>query len=588
MFVNPLSFCDMRKRSTILVDKSLFIKELVEMNQNLFLITRPRFFGKTLNLQMLKRFIQIEVDTRGNPLPENEKNRNYFLGGEVTLDCGDTKVLHKLKIAEHHDIVHKYLGKFPVIYMSLESLSYRSLEGTLEVEISHMYQQHIYLSQYYLPNATYLNDTLKERLRLYMWRVPTNRTMETYELEDSIRFLSELLYHHYKRKVYVLIDEYPVPVNYAFQEYSDDSEAFFNVTTVMRSLFGRAFERNPYLARAVITGTVRVANVSLLNEQVLEQGTLLDKEYSEYYGFTQPELDKLLKQVPTKHHPTAIKNRHNCYNYADQIIYSPRAIADGSPFHRKESIGMEYLLMSVLAEDRMQETLHLLLQQRPLRTKLQKQVFLGQIDKCNETLLSAMVMDGYLNPIPFSGDGESQMYHLLIPNGEVGEWLTSIVERWIRRKLSTPHFSDTVALLASDRVGQFVETFQDHLQTAWLLVEEVDYHHVLRGTVSLLAWRYRFTVWPNLDSQQDPCNYVVIPERSSGSANVYVIQCKVEWMKFTLDTTAANGLKKIGGQQFDALVRDKIKGQTHIRKIVRLSMALCNDNATVLQEIDDV
>ncbi|MEO1301332.1 MAG: AAA family ATPase, partial [Bacteroidota bacterium] len=195
--------------SDLFVDKSLFIKEFLERTNEVSLITRPRRWGKSLNMDMLKRFLAIEVDDQGKPLPQEQSlNRKLFVGGEVVIrpKTGKVKQLFPLKIAQQcPDLISDYQGEYPVIsigFKDAKGSSYQAIEEGVRGRIIELYRQYGYLEAYFQALGTTVGDTQREQLCRYL-----RGSFSEEELKSSLRFLSELLHKYFGKEVYILIDE---------------------------------------------------------------------------------------------------------------------------------------------------------------------------------------------------------------------------------------------------------------------------------------------------------------------------------------------------------------------------------------------
>ncbi|MEM7383137.1 MAG: AAA family ATPase [Bacteroidota bacterium] len=208
------SFADLLLSSNVFVDKSMFIQEfLEESGGKVILLARPRRWGKSLNMDMLRCFLTIEVDDQGVPIPQEQSlNHKLFAGGEVVIgsQTGKVKQLAPLKIAQQcPDLISDYQGQYPVISLGLKDVrgsSYQEIEEGVKKQITQLYIEHRYLKQYAQAEASLLEDSQKEQLQRYF-----KDTLSQKDLKDSLRFLSELLYKHFGKPVYVLIDEYDTP-----------------------------------------------------------------------------------------------------------------------------------------------------------------------------------------------------------------------------------------------------------------------------------------------------------------------------------------------------------------------------------------
>ena len=286
------------------IDKSLFIKDVLTDAFKVPLITRPRRWGKSSNMNMLKTFLEIEVDEHGNELPEAQKrNPVYFKSGEICVD--NKTILHqelqivksKIKIQDKEYDVIDYLGNYPVIILSFKDLggeSYEELLEDLKVNLRKIFGTHEYLL-----NSTKLNKETKETLYQYQYKDVTRS-----EIKDSIRFLMRCLYKHFGKKVWVLIDEYDNAIHRAYTKFGKDkthpsrfSDEFAKVLDLFRDLMSAAFKGNDYLERGLITGILRIAQANLFSglSNVKEYG-VLDERFASYYGFEQHEVDALCER----------------------------------------------------------------------------------------------------------------------------------------------------------------------------------------------------------------------------------------------------------------------------------------------------
>ncbi|MEO1219648.1 MAG: AAA family ATPase, partial [Bacteroidota bacterium] len=242
------SFDELLLESDVFVDKSLFIKEFLERKGKVSLITRPRRWGKSLNMDMLKRFLTIEVDDEGKPLPQAQSlNRKLFIGGEVVIGpkTGKVKQLFPLKIAQQcPDLISDYQGEYPVIsigFKDAKGSSYQAIEAGIRGRIIELYRQYGYLEPYFQALGTTVGDTQREQLCRYL-----GGGFSEEELKSSLRFLSELLHKYFGKEVYILIDEYDAPINEAYVECKDKPEEFSKVVKLFQYLLGATLKSNPF------------------------------------------------------------------------------------------------------------------------------------------------------------------------------------------------------------------------------------------------------------------------------------------------------------------------------------------------------
>ncbi|WP_250310901.1 AAA family ATPase [Rickettsia endosymbiont of Oedothorax gibbosus] len=365
MFVGTDDFYDLLLNSDIFVDKSLMIKELLEDSGKVTLITRPRRWGKSLNMDMVRRFFEIEVDEHGIPLPQEQRvNYKLFSGGEVDLGFDETKELKPLKIANVENSM-KRQGQFPVIIISFKGVrgsSYEEIESKISYQIIKLFSNYRYLKRYVSETEHLLEEAEKEQLTRYF-----SGKINKVDLENSLKFLSDLLFKYFNQKVYILIDEYDTPINSAYMKFGNNSEEFEEVLSLFRAIFGNSLKTNDSLQKGVITGILRIDKANLFSDlNNLTECSLLDERFSSSYGFTQAEVDELLTKVPTTTKPEEIKNWYNGYNFGGEVIYNPWSImqclaSKGKLDHYWIDSGGTDWIDHILLSDEMQQELDQLL-----------------------------------------------------------------------------------------------------------------------------------------------------------------------------------------------------------------------------------
>ena len=275
------------------VDKTLFIKELLQNWGKVNLFTRPGRFGKSLNMSMLKCF--------------------FGVGSEPKLFDG-------LKIMQEKSLCEKYMGKFPVISISLKSVSglkYDSAVATLRTVIGNESGRFRFLRE-----SSKLDEDDKNSYNQLVnveTKGSSKYTMPEDALLDSLKTLSQLLEKHYGQKVILLIDEYDVPLDKAFQ-----AGYYEEMVSLIRNLLGNALKTNDSLYFAVLTGCLRISRESIftgLNN--LKVHTISDVRYDEYFGFTSADVDKLLEFYGLSSYKNMIRDWYDGYRFGDTDVYCP-------------------------------------------------------------------------------------------------------------------------------------------------------------------------------------------------------------------------------------------------------------------------
>ena len=575
LFVGTDDFKALLLNSNVFVDKSLMIKELLEDPGAIVLITRPRRWGKTLNMSMVRRFLEIEVDAHGYPLSlEQSDNRKLFLGGTIDLGFDETKELQPLKIALHKNTI-KRQGQFPVIFItfkSVEGSSYQKIEQGVKTQIRKLFQAYRYLANSLEPDErAQFNRYLAGEITLDF-------------VEDSLSLLSKLLYKYYNKKVWVLIDEYDTPINSAYRYFGKDEAAFESVIALFRGIMKAVFKQETGdqefpIERGVITGILRIAKAELFSGlNNVSEYSLLDENFAKYYGFTQAEVDELLTKVPTHTDPEQVKNWYNGYTFGGEIIYNPWSIMQclshkGKLEHYWIDSGGTAFIDKVLVSDEIQGDIQELLEGQGILKKLYKQISLGDIHSNKDIFYSLLVFAGYLNPWLANDDEEQPKYRLTIPNKEVRGIYVERVLNWLSKKLNigSDDYDDFIALLIHQQIDQFGTKLQEYLlhSTSYHdLSKEKDYHNLMGGLLAPLASKY--TIASNKEIGYGRCDHVLIPIVGRGD-HAIIIEYKIAKSKEELPALAKAGLEQIHNKQYDT----QIKQQTHVTKISKLSMAFC-------------
>ena len=417
-------FDDLVLNSDVFIDKSLFIKEFLESGDRVSVIARPRLWGKSVNMDMLRRFLTIQVDDQGRPLsPEESLDRKLFVGGEVVIGpvTGKVKQLSPLKVAQHcPDLISDYQGQYPVISIGLKDAkdsSYERIKEAVKTEIIGLYRNHRYLKQYIQGDATaLLTNSDKEQLRRYF-----SGKLRKVDIKDSLFFLSKLLYRHFGKQVYILIDEYDAPINNAYLEYANRPKGFAKIVRLFRDLLRPALRDNPYLKQGLMTGILTIAKADLFpDSDNLWDCTLLDEKFITAYGITQQEVDELLDKVPNATPADRIQQWYNGYKLRGHVLYNTWSVMcclsrKGKLDYYWIDSGGTKLIYSVMDSEEMQQRLQALVSERSITSSIMHPMCFEDIGK-PEGFYSLLIFAGYLNPSPV--DPERNVYQLSIPNQE--------------------------------------------------------------------------------------------------------------------------------------------------------------------------
>ena len=392
------------------VDKTPFIKELLQNWGKVNLFTRPRRFGKSLNMSMLKNFFEI-----GN-IPE------LFAG---------------LKIMEEKELCEKYMGKFPVISISLKSvdgLKYEAAVAALRRVIGNEACRFDFLAE---------SDRLGQNDKgLYsgLADVKDGKFLMTDDLlTDSLQTLSQLLEKHYGQKVILLLDEYDVPLDKAFQGgYYDE------MVSLIRNLLGNALKTNDSLYFAVLTGCLRISKESIftgLNN--LKVHTISDVRYDEYFGFTNADVDQLLEFYGLSSYKNMIRDWYDGYRFGDTNVYCPwdvinycdelLAASNTPPKNYWANTSGNDLVRRMLKNASLttKNEVEELLNGGQITKRIKQELTYREIDDSIEHVWSVLYATGYLTG-KHAEQEDADIFRLWIPNGEIRKLFYELVEDWFR------------------------------------------------------------------------------------------------------------------------------------------------------------
>ena len=390
------------------VDKTMLIAELLQGWGKVNLFTRPRRFGKSLNMSMLKSFFEIGCD------------KSLFTG---------------LKISREEELCEKYMGQFPVISITLKNvdgLRYQDACAALRRVIGTEAGRYDFLSgsvALSLGEKELFHALIRTENGIYM--------MPEEILVDSIRILSQLLFRHYGRKVIILIDEYDVPLDKAFHA------GYYNeMVALIRNLFGNALKTNEYLQFAVLTGCLRISKESIftgLNNPKIH--AITDARYAEYFGFTDSDVALMLKYYHLTEHEHEIREWYDGYLFGNVPVYCPWDVINHLDLLRtdKEAEPENYWVNTSgnamvkrfigKADRQTRNEIEQLVAGKSIVKEINQELTYNEIDDTIDNLWSVLFSTGYLTQ---RGRVKGKQYVLAIPNREIRELFVSQIRQWFQ------------------------------------------------------------------------------------------------------------------------------------------------------------
>ena len=431
------NFAEIREQGFYYVDKTKLIEQLLQNGGKVNLFTRPRRFGKTLNMSMLRYFFEIGTDA--------ELFNGLYIAGKQKL-CKD------------------YLGKFPVI-----SLSLKNVEGLTFANAQYAFVNAIANEAsrfYFLLDSAKLSAEEKEQYRAMISVREGLYNMNEKMLESSIKTLAELLSKHYGQKVIILIDEYDVPLAKAF-----NNGYYREMVHLLRSLFGMALKTNDALYMAVLTGCLRVSKESIFtglnNFKVF---SILDNRFEEQFGFTEKEVQDILETYKLQDKLSEIKAWYDGYHFGDADIYCPWDVINYVDFIRTNPKGrpQAYWINSSSNDlvkrfvDKADKTTKTEIEQivagEAIEKHLRLELTYDEIDNSIDHLWSVLFTTGYLTQVGMTEDGA---YKLIIPNQEVREVYKLQIQEWFKRSLK--HNKQQIELFFEAFASGDAQSVEKHL-----------------------------------------------------------------------------------------------------------------------------
>lgn len=403
-------FEKIRTNNFYYVDKSMFIAELLQNWGEVNLFTRPRRFGKTLNLSMLKCFFEI--------------------GGRKELFNG-------LKISQEKELIGEYMGQFPVISVSLKSVDGLSFEAA-SAALRNIVGKEASRFQF-LRESARLSENERERYEALIRVDQGVFAMNDELLVDSLLTLSQLLSKHYDRKVILLIDEYDVPLDKAFQAGYYD-----RMVSLIRNMLGNVLKTNDALFFAVLTGCLRISKESIftgLNN--LKVHTVSDSRYDEYFGFTDEDVSDLLDFYGLSSYKDIMKDWYDGYLFGKINVYCPWDVInycdtllsdeDAEPENYWANTSGNDIVRRLLkkADQTTKNEVEQLLNNKYIVKSVRQELTYRDIDSSIDNIWSVLYSTGYLTQC---GRLPGKQLKLIIPNKEVHELFTDLVKEWFQEK----------------------------------------------------------------------------------------------------------------------------------------------------------
>ena len=506
------------------IDKTLLIKDLIDKKSEVNLITRPRRFGKSLNISMLQYFFE-----------NIKKDKSH--------------IFDELKIMSAGERYTSEMNQYPVIKLTLKSAGqsrYASALKKLKVELIHEFDRHRYLLQ---------SDKIEEEKRI-LYNNILRREADDDDYSGCLKFLSECLERHYSRKVIILIDEYDVPLEMAyFNNFYDEMVNF------IRSLFESALKTNDSLYFAVLTGCLRISKESIftgLNN--LNIISITSSAYGEYFGFSEEEVGDALTYYQLVNKAEEIKDWYNGYIFGDVNVYNPWSVIkylfdvlygkQKFPVPHWANTSSNNIIQELIyaAGNETKNEVERLIKGETITKPIHEDIVYKEITGSMDNLWNFLFFTGYLKKVSEKQEGLKIYYELKIPNREVLYIYERKIKEWFENRIKTSDLSRIyTAIINAD-----AQAFQDELSE--LLADTISYfdshenfyHGFLLG---ILAAMNGYIVKSNRESGDGRNDIYIMPV--SLRKCVVILELKTAESFTDLERKCDKALKQIDTNKFE-------------------------------------
>ena len=538
--IGKQSFEDIRKKDCFYIDKTNFIKDWWESADDVTLITRPRRFGKTLNMDMLKCFFSNQYEGR----------KELFEGLGIWKD----------------EEYRKLQGTYPVIFLSFADIKGNTFEMARQqicIKILDLYEENEYLLE---------GDILGESEKAFYKSVSMD--MSDAIISTSLNKLCVFMYKYYGKKVIIILDEYDTPMQEAYMNgYWDE------LVALTRSLFNSTFKTNPYLERGIMTGITRVSKESIFSDlNNLKVVTTTSREYATSFGFTEKEVFDALDEVNMSNEKAAVKEWYDGFTFGDvKDIYNPWSIINylqtgkiDSYWTDSSSNGIVNKLIKTGTPD-VKEAMAVLISGGVIEKKIDEQIVFDQLDKNEDAIWSLLLASGYLCIESYKEVGrlKRKIYGLKLTNLEVERMFEVMIEQWFgEEKFNYNNF--VKSLLNGDsesmneymnRVTRGVISYFDTGKTPSDEESERFYHGLVLGLMVDQVDNYILS--SNRESGFGRYDIMLEPiDKNNEKLPGIVIEFKVfnQKKEDTLEETVKNALRQIKEKDYDAeLIKRGVK-----------------------------
>lgn len=522
------------------VDKTMMIKEFLDRKPLVSLFTRPRRFGKTLNMDMLRVFFEISDD-----------DTSVYFKNKAIWNCGDTYREHQ--------------GKYPVIFLTFKDVKFDSWEATID-KIRSLLQIE-YGRHRELLNSVNIQKYEKE----YFLRIIEGNATEV-DLTSALEQLSKMLTEHYGKAPIIIIDEYDTPIQ---EGYSKDF--YDEIIGFMRNFFSGGFKDNKNLSYGFLTGILRITQESIFSGlNNLTVNSVMDEEYDKYFGFTNAEVHEMLEYYGVLDKEAELKDWYDGYLFGNEEIYNPWSVinyvARGSiPQAYWVNTGKNEILEDVLklATEDVTERLYSLLQGKRVIARIDQNVVYRSLSEDPANIYSLLLIVGYLKtPSKELQEDGSYLCEVAIPNKEIAAvYKSGILSHFLQTGAITRTTANKIAesLYANDvkKLQQAITEYMDKSIGFCDAGAEGFYHGLVLGLIALMDSQYK--IKSNRESGDGRYDIALIPRKAKYPGIIMELKWGKDLGDEALEKLAQEALHQIDDKRYE--VEMKKDGISNILKL---------------------
>ena len=533
------------------VDKTLLIKDFLDRKPLVSLFTRPRRFGKTLNMDMLRVFFEISKENTGK----------YFEDKNI-WKCGEEYRSHQ--------------GKYPVIFLTFKDVKFDTWEATID-KIKGLLQE-----EYGRHQELLASDKLSAYEKEYFGKILDSSANEV-ELASALERLSKMLTSHYGKAPIIIIDEYDTPIQ---EGYAKDF--YEEIIGFMRNFFSGAFKDNKNLSYGFLTGILRIAQESIFSGlNNLTVNSVMDEEYDRYFGFTEDEVEQMLDYYGVSEKEAELKEWYDGYLFGKEEIYNPWSvinyISKGCiPQAYWVNTGKNEVLEDVLkvATDDITERLYSLLQGERVIARIDQNVVYRSLTEEPANIYSLLLVAGYLKTPKkeLQGDG-SYLCEVSIPNKEIAavyknEILSHLLQIGAISRTTANKIAESLYANDDRKLQGAIAEYMDKAISFYDAGTESFYHGLMLGLIALMDNRYK--IKSNRESGDGRYDISLFPKEERNPGIIMELKWKKALSTEELDRLAEDALVQIEDMRYDSEMKEE-----GIKEILKFGIAFTGKNVCI-------